>query len=157
MAGTTFTSTAYATMKGHLLKGEERVTVALRDNHDQDVDVEIVSISRPANTPIGKGLWPFIGRKQTNFFELQMDFLKAIGRKTGQPSSMDSFIGMEGEAQRKEEFIVNNKCTEENNKNISNNNKGNSIHSSLRFPVNGVDDHPSHFDTNIRLGETFDL
>ena len=30
--GMTYTSTAYATLKGHLLAGEERVTVAIRDN-----------------------------------------------------------------------------------------------------------------------------
>eukprot|EP00957_Ditylum_brightwellii_P142542 10859956-Ditylum_brightwellii.AAC.1 len=39
-AGTTYTSTAYATLRGHLLSGEERVTVVLRDkksNSDNDV------------------------------------------------------------------------------------------------------------------------
>lgn len=75
---TTFTSTAYATLKGHFLCGEERVTVALRDG-SQDVEVEILSISRAAPGLFGKSLWPFIGKMQNNFFQHQLDHLSQSG------------------------------------------------------------------------------
>ena len=77
---TTFTSTAYATMRGHLLQGEERVTVALRDGNE-DVEVEIVSVSRAAPSLGGRSIWPFIGKMQATFFELQMEHLRRIGAK----------------------------------------------------------------------------
>jgi uncharacterized protein (UPF0548 family) len=75
---TTFTSTAYATLKGHFLCGEERVTVALRDG-SQDVEVEILSISRAAPGLFGKILWPFIGKMQSNFFQQQLHHLSQSG------------------------------------------------------------------------------
>jgi len=75
---TTFTSTAYATLKGHYLRGEERVTVALRDG-SQDVEVEILSISRAGPGLLGKTLWPFIGKMQSNFFQQQLDHLSQSG------------------------------------------------------------------------------
>ena len=78
---TTFSSTAYATMKGHLLRGEERVTVTLRDG-TEDVEVEIVSVSQAGQSMKGKAVWPFIGKMQSTFFESQMDFLQRIGRQT---------------------------------------------------------------------------
>lgn len=71
---TTFTSTAYATLKGHFLCGEERVTVVLRDG-SQDVEVEIFSISRAGSGLLGKTLWPFIGKMQSNFFQQQLHHL----------------------------------------------------------------------------------
>eukprot|EP00559_Dactyliosolen_fragilissimus_P008705 CAMPEP_0184854946 /NCGR_PEP_ID=MMETSP0580-20130426/308_1 /TAXON_ID=1118495 /ORGANISM="Dactyliosolen fragilissimus" /LENGTH=453 /DNA_ID=CAMNT_0027349327 /DNA_START=46 /DNA_END=1404 /DNA_ORIENTATION=- len=79
--GTTFSSTAYATLRGHWLRGEERVTVVYRNpvakeshvidanlvnsgsitNRDIDkngvVDVEILSISRSGPSFIGKIIW----------------------------------------------------------------------------------------------------
>ena len=67
-------------MKGHLFRGEERVTVALRD-YDELIDLEIISISRPADMLIAKALWPFIGKKQNKFFLYQMEFLKGIGKE----------------------------------------------------------------------------
>jgi uncharacterized protein (UPF0548 family) len=76
-AGTTFTSTAYATMKGHLIRGEERVTVALRDR-GEDVDVEIVSISKPGNSLKGKFVWPFVTNMQQTFFKQQMKALQKV-------------------------------------------------------------------------------
>lgn len=76
--GTTFTSTAYATLKGHWLQGEERVTVALRDGSD-DVDVEILSISRAGPSLWGKTMWPFVGSMQTKFFEQHLDYLARTG------------------------------------------------------------------------------
>jgi len=72
----TYTSTAYATRRGHWLKGEERVSVVLRDG-TQEVDVEIVSVSRPG-TMVGKLVWPFIGPMQSSFFEDQLDALTEI-------------------------------------------------------------------------------
>lgn len=84
---TTFSSTAYATMKGHLLRGEERVTVALRDG-TEDVEVEIVSVSRAGQSAQARAIWPFIGKMQSTFFESQMDSLQKIAgqNKQSQPS-----------------------------------------------------------------------
>mmetsp|Transcript_11634 Transcript_11634/g.21461 ORF Transcript_11634/g.21461 Transcript_11634/m.21461 type:complete len:559 (+) Transcript_11634:30-1706(+) len=73
-AGTTFTSTAFATLKGHWLSGEERVTVAFRDG-GEDVDVEILSISRPGPSIFGKALWPFLGKMQSSFFQQHLQHL----------------------------------------------------------------------------------
>jgi len=75
----TFTSTAYSTLKGHFLRGEERVTVALRDG-SQDVEVEILSISRAGTGLLGKTLWPFIGKMQSTFFRQQLEHLSDSGR-----------------------------------------------------------------------------
>lgn len=75
---TTFTSTAYATLKGHFLRGEERVTVALRDG-SQDVEVEILSISQAGPGIVGKALWPFIGKMQSKFFQQQLQHLSQSG------------------------------------------------------------------------------
>ena len=89
---TTFTSTAYATLRGHLLCGEERVTVALRDgnsnvggiarNDDNGwVDVEVLSYSRPAPSALGRLAWPLIGQMQGSFFAKQLDALEQIAKK----------------------------------------------------------------------------
>ena len=69
----TYTSTAYATAQGHWLRGEERVSVILRDQTGQ-VDVEILSYSKPHNRII----WPFIGKMQRQFFEQQMQQLQQV-------------------------------------------------------------------------------
>jgi uncharacterized protein (UPF0548 family) len=71
---TTYTSTAYATLRGHWLTGEERVTVALRDSGS--VDVEILSYSRPSRSWPGRVVWPFVGGMQRRFFERQLDALE---------------------------------------------------------------------------------
>jgi uncharacterized protein (UPF0548 family) len=68
-----FSSTAYATLQGHWLRGEERVTVALRTSGR--VDVEILSVSRPAKSVMGFVVWPFIRTMQTAFFQHQLQFL----------------------------------------------------------------------------------
>mgnify|MGYP005847962099 CR=1 FL=1 len=75
--GTTYTSTAYATLQGHLLRGEERVTVALRDDSDF-VDVEILSYSKPAQGLRAKLVWPMIGNLQSAFFEHQLEYLEQV-------------------------------------------------------------------------------
>jgi uncharacterized protein (UPF0548 family) len=75
---TLFTSTAYSTLKGHFIRGEERVTVALRDG-SQDVEVEILSISRAGPSLFGKMLWPFLGTMQNKFFQRQLEHLSESG------------------------------------------------------------------------------
>lgn len=81
---TLYSSTAYATMKGHLLRGEERVTVALRDG-SEDVEVEIISISRSAPSLAGRTVWPFIGKMQSSFFGAQIGYLRQVGLHNAQP------------------------------------------------------------------------
>jgi hypothetical protein len=80
--GTTYTSTAYATLQGHLLRGEERVTVALRDDSDF-VDVEILSYSKPAKGWRAKLVWPTIGNLQSSFFEHQLEYLEQVAAAGG--------------------------------------------------------------------------
>ncbi|CAB9499756.1 expressed unknown protein [Seminavis robusta] len=74
---TTYSSTAYATLRGHLLRGEERVTVAFRDDTGF-VDVEILSYSKPAGSLKAKCAWPLIGKMQQQFFQHQMDHLEQV-------------------------------------------------------------------------------
>jgi uncharacterized protein (UPF0548 family) len=74
-------------MKGHLLRGEERVTVALRDRSEA-VDVEIVSISKAGNSFKAKGIWPFIGNMQRDFFNNQMDALQEVAEKCSNSQAM---------------------------------------------------------------------
>lgn len=69
-------SASYATLDGHLLAGEERVSVILRGN--DAVDVEIVSFSRSAPSINGRIVWPFIGRMQKQFFLKEMEHLSRI-------------------------------------------------------------------------------
>lgn len=78
--GTTYTATAYATRAGHLLCGEERVTVCHRDR-DDGVDVEILSVSRASNSLQGRLVWPFIGRMQRTFFQQQLAALQHVADK----------------------------------------------------------------------------
>ena len=81
--GAMFTSTAYATVGNHLLAGEERVTVILRQpegDEESKVHVEILSRSRPAPTLAGRLVWPFIGKMQSGFFEAEIDHFIEVGR-----------------------------------------------------------------------------
>jgi uncharacterized protein (UPF0548 family) len=89
---TTYTSTAYATAKGHLLRGEERVTVALRDNGH--VDVEIISFSKPAASVKGRLVWPVIGGMQQTFFEQEMISLERVAQTQGEFESHDIVSNM---------------------------------------------------------------
>ena len=75
-----YSSTAYATMSGHLLSGEERVTVVWRNRDGGEVDVEIVSFSRSAPSLVGKIIWPLIGRMQTRFFLSELDHLDNVAK-----------------------------------------------------------------------------
>jgi len=116
--GSTFTSTAYGTLKGHLLCGEERVTVILRDEEEREgksyvntsfgqsnkrsrrsakntppslpksslstrntggfVDIEIISYSKAAPSLFGQIVWPFISKKQDDFFQCELDSLEKV-------------------------------------------------------------------------------
>lgn len=76
---TTYSSTAYATCKGHWLRGEERVTVAHRD--DGHVDVEIVSYSQPGDSLLGRIIWPFVGPLQGRFFQNQLESLQHVAQE----------------------------------------------------------------------------
>lgn len=84
---TTYTSTAYSTLKGHWLCGEERVSVLLRD--DQSVDVELLSYSRPTRSVVSKLLWPLVDGMQQRFFQQQLNVLEEMAKATT-PSSMPS-------------------------------------------------------------------
>mmetsp|Transcript_26558 Transcript_26558/g.38841 ORF Transcript_26558/g.38841 Transcript_26558/m.38841 type:complete len:359 (-) Transcript_26558:348-1424(-) len=81
--GTTYTSTAFGTLTGHWLQGEERVTVAVRDDPSQAVDVEIVSYSRPS-PGVGRIVWPFISRLQNRFFQSQLRSIAEEAEKAPQ-------------------------------------------------------------------------
>lgn len=72
-------SSSYATLDGHLLAGEERVSVVLRGN--DAVDVEIVSFSRSAPSFNGRIVWPFIGRMQKLFFLKEMEHLSRVAKR----------------------------------------------------------------------------
>jgi uncharacterized protein (UPF0548 family) len=75
---TCYSATAYATGSGHWLRGEERVTVALRSNGA--VDVQILSLSQPASCVMGRLVWAVgIGRLQTHFFQQQLAALEQVG------------------------------------------------------------------------------
>ena len=81
--GDMFTSTSYATVGDHLLAGEERVTVILRQPNGEKeakVHVEILSRSRPAPTLAGRLVWPFIGKMQSGFFKAELDHFIEVGR-----------------------------------------------------------------------------
>ena len=63
-------------MKGHWLKGEERVTVILRDG-TQAVEVELISISRPAHWKT-KLTWNMIENMQQDFFQRQLSHFQDV-------------------------------------------------------------------------------
>ena len=73
-----FSSTAYATLTGHLLAGEERVIVVI-DAGDV-VAIEILSFSQPALSIKGKCIWPLIGRMQQQFFLSELQHLDRIAK-----------------------------------------------------------------------------
>ena len=79
--GTTCTATAYATLAGHFLCGEERVTVCHRD-HDNGVDVEILSVSRASDSFPGRWVWPLVGPLQRSFFSQQLHALQRVADAT---------------------------------------------------------------------------
>lgn len=78
MKSSIVSSSSYATLDGHLLAGEERVSVAFSEN--DAVDVEIVSFSRSAPSINGRIVWPFIGRLQKLFFLKEMEHLSRVAK-----------------------------------------------------------------------------
>lgn len=89
--GLTYTSTAYGTLKGHLLVGEERISVAIHDeavpknslnhgNKSGKVEVEILSYSHATNSILGRLIFPFIKDMQEQFFRDQILTLDQIGK-----------------------------------------------------------------------------
>jgi len=98
--GSTYTSTAYSTLHGHLLAGEERVTVVIEDERasgvinfagvekntgvseggNRDVYIEILSCSRPTPSLLGRMVFPFVKNWQERFFMEEMDTLERIGK-----------------------------------------------------------------------------
>lgn len=87
--GLTYTATAYGTLKGHLIAGEERVSVAIHDeepnsyndgNNNGKVEVEILSYSHATNSILGKLIFPFIKGMQEQFFKDQITTLERIGK-----------------------------------------------------------------------------
>ena len=88
---TIFSSTAYATGRGHWLRGEERVTVVLRDGGR--VDVELLSYSKPGKSVMGRLVWRLgVGRMQQSFFEEQMSALEQVAREAAPPRGAASFF-----------------------------------------------------------------
>ena len=73
---TTYTSSAYATTTGHWLAGEERLTVALRDE-DGKVQVQLVSYSKPKSL-LTALTWPLVHRMQERFFQSQLQYLQDV-------------------------------------------------------------------------------
>lgn len=71
-------ASSYSTLEGHLLTGEERVSVCWREN--DSVDVEIVSFSRSAPSISGQIVWPFIGSMQKQFFLREMEHLLSVAK-----------------------------------------------------------------------------
>lgn len=83
--GGVYTATAYGTMRGHWLRGEERVCV--RYCHASGaVELEIISFSKPARSVMGYLVWPLIGKMQRTFFEQQMQELKLKSTPQRSPS-----------------------------------------------------------------------
>ena len=72
-------SSAYATLSGHLLSGEERVSVIWNRSNDE-VYVEILSFSRAAPSTLGKLIWPLIGGMQSSFFLSELDHLDKVAK-----------------------------------------------------------------------------
>ena len=72
-----YSSSAYATLSGHLLSGEERVSVIWNRSNDE-VHVEILSFSRASPSTVGRLIWPLIGGMQKNFFLEELDHLDKV-------------------------------------------------------------------------------
>jgi hypothetical protein len=69
------------------LAGEERLTVALRDE-DGQVQVQLVSYSKPKSI-LTAMTWPLVQRMQQRFFESQLQWLQNVATSAGPPASPD--------------------------------------------------------------------
>jgi len=72
---------AYATLSGHLLSGEERVSVVVWNRGKDEVYVEILSFSRASPSTVGRLIWPLIGGMQKNFFLEELDHLDKVANE----------------------------------------------------------------------------
>eukprot|EP00591_Stephanopyxis_turris_P005416 CAMPEP_0195525722 /NCGR_PEP_ID=MMETSP0794_2-20130614/26309_1 /TAXON_ID=515487 /ORGANISM="Stephanopyxis turris, Strain CCMP 815" /LENGTH=389 /DNA_ID=CAMNT_0040656241 /DNA_START=45 /DNA_END=1214 /DNA_ORIENTATION=+ len=79
--GMTYSATAYGTLNGHLLSGEERVSVGIRDGRDRDVEVEVLSYSHATPGFLGRMVFPMITGMQKRFFQEQVDTLERIANE----------------------------------------------------------------------------
>ena len=74
-----YSSAAYATLSGHLLAGEERVTV--QKGERDEVEIEILSFSRSTSSILGKCIWPLIGQMQQHFFLSELYHLDKVAKE----------------------------------------------------------------------------
>jgi uncharacterized protein (UPF0548 family) len=74
---TRIAAVAYTTQQGHLLAGEERLSVA--QGPDGALVVQVLSVSRGAGLR-GKIVYPFIGPMQQSFFREQLDVVSEAAR-----------------------------------------------------------------------------
>lgn len=75
----TYSASAYATMRGHLLCGEERVAVAI-DDITKEVSVEVLSFSHASSGIFNKLAFGACKEMQRRFFQEQIDTLQKIAR-----------------------------------------------------------------------------
>jgi uncharacterized protein (UPF0548 family) len=80
--GGIYTATAFGTRPGHWLRGEERVTVSHRPHDNDQVDVEIVSYSRPGSL-LGRGVFFALRPWQESFFRAQLVSLQRVAVANG--------------------------------------------------------------------------
>lgn len=77
-------SVGYATLEGHLIAGEERMSV--RRGPSGDVTFEVLSLSRGAG-PVGKLLFFALGRTQDRFFREQCRCMREQAADAGRPDA----------------------------------------------------------------------
>ncbi|KAJ1454013.1 hypothetical protein M885DRAFT_522495 [Pelagophyceae sp. CCMP2097] len=76
---TRIAAVAYTTQQGHLLAGEERLSVA--QGPDGTLHIQVLSVSKGAGLR-GRLVYPFIGPMQQSFFREQLDVVsEAAARK----------------------------------------------------------------------------
>lgn len=75
-SGMTYSATAYGTMRGHLLRGEERVCVSMCDQ-SREVVVEVLSYSHATSGFLGNVIFRACRGMQDRFFQEEVDVLAA--------------------------------------------------------------------------------
>ena len=73
--GTRAAAVSYATLDGHLIAGEERMSIHWAA--DDEVIFEVRSLSRGAG-PVGRLLFPWLGPEQRRFFEEQARCMRSL-------------------------------------------------------------------------------
>lgn len=89
----TYSATAYATLRGHLLSGEERVSVAMND-HSKDVSVEILSYSHATPGLLGRVVFASCRGMQARFFGEEIDTLEKIAQEANNSKKNAAFGGI---------------------------------------------------------------